>query len=68
MYFVTLDLATGKLVSLKMTPMQIKRFRLNYAQHHDVQRLQQILDRESRLFGSGIELINKGRRLALSVN
>jgi hypothetical protein len=51
-----------------MTTMQIKRFRLNYAQHHDIQWLQQILGRESRLFGSGIELINKGRRLALSVN
>ncbi len=66
MYFVTLDLATGKLVSLMMTPMKIRRFRLNYAQPHDVLWLQQTLDRESRPMGAGIELTDNGRRLALS--
>jgi poly-gamma-glutamate capsule biosynthesis protein CapA/YwtB (metallophosphatase superfamily) len=66
MYFVTLDLATGKLVSLIMTPMQIKRFRLNYAHPDDVHWLQQVMDRESRSLGTRIELANEGR-LALSV-
>ncbi|MGZ4990274.1 MAG: CapA family protein [Methylobacter sp.] len=66
MYFVTLDLATGKLHSLIMMPMQIKRFRLNYAQPDDVHWLQQILDRESRPLGVKIERIDE-RRLALSI-
>lgn len=65
-YFVTLDLATGKLASLTMTPMQIKRFRLNYAQPDDVRWLQQVMDRESRSQGARIESVNEGR-LALSV-
>jgi len=67
MYFVTLDLETGKLVGLRMTPMQIKRFRLNFAPSHDALWLQQVLDRESQKLGARIELIDKGRRLALSV-
>lgn len=66
MYFVTMDLATGKLVSLIMTPMQIRRFRLNYARPDDVHWLQQVLDRESRLLGGRIEPVNE-RSFALSV-
>lgn len=66
MYFVTMDSATGKLVSLIMTPMQIRRFRLNYAHPHDVHWLQQVLDRESRSLGARIELVDDCR-LALSV-
>jgi len=65
MYFVTLDLATGKLVSLSMTPLQIKRFRLNYAHPDDVRWLLHVMDRESRPLGARVELVN-GRRLALS--
>ena len=66
MYFVTMDSATGKLVSLIMTPVQIRRFRLNYAYPDDVLWLQQVLDRESRPLGARVELIDKCR-LALSV-
>ena len=66
MYFVTLDLATGMLVSLIMTPLQIRRFRLNYAHPDDVHWLQQILDRESRSLGARIEWVNE-YHLALSV-
>jgi poly-gamma-glutamate synthesis protein (capsule biosynthesis protein) len=66
MYFVTLGLATGKLVSLTMTPMQVKRFRLNDARPEDVHWLQQVMDRESRLLGARIETVDD-RRLALSV-
>jgi len=66
MYFVTLDLATGMLVSLIMTPLQIRRFRLNYAYPDDVHWLQQILDRESRSLGARIEWVNECH-LALSV-
>ncbi|HEY8158513.1 MAG TPA: CapA family protein [Methylobacter sp.] len=65
MYFVTLDLATGKLVSLSMTPLQIKRFRLNYAHPDDVRWLQHVMDRECRPLGARVEIVND-RRLALS--
>jgi poly-gamma-glutamate capsule biosynthesis protein CapA/YwtB (metallophosphatase superfamily) len=68
MYFVTLDLATGKLFSLVMTPMQIRRFRLNDAQPDDVLWLQQVLNRESGPLGAKVELIDQGRRCALSFN
>jgi len=66
MYFVTLDSATGMLVSLIMTPLQIRRFRLNYAHPDDVHWLQQIMDRESRSLGARIEWVNE-YHLALSV-
>jgi poly-gamma-glutamate capsule biosynthesis protein CapA/YwtB (metallophosphatase superfamily) len=66
MYFLTLDLATGKLARLIMTPMQIKRFRLNDPLPEDIRWLQQVLNRESRLLGTGIELADQGRRLVLS--
>lgn len=58
MYFVTMDLMTRNLVSLIMTPMQIRRFRLNYVHPHDVHWLQQVMDRESRLLGARIGLID----------
>lgn len=66
MYFVTLNTATGKLIGLTMTPLQIRRFRLNYAQPSDVRWLQQILDRESREMGARIECLNESR-LALAI-
>ena len=59
MYFVTLDSATGMLASLIMTPLQIRRFRLNYAHPDDVHWLQQIMDRESRPLGARIEWVNE---------
>ena len=66
MYFVTMDLMTGNLVSLIMTPMQIRRFRLNYVHPHDVHWLRQVMARESRALGARLELINE-YYLALSV-
>lgn len=65
MYFVAMDLATGKLAGLIMTPMQVRRFRLSYAEPQDVRWLQQVLDRESRLLGAKVEWLDECR-LALS--
>jgi poly-gamma-glutamate capsule biosynthesis protein CapA/YwtB (metallophosphatase superfamily) len=67
MYFVTMDSATGELADLTMLPMQIKRFRLNHASPKDALWLQQVVDRESRLLGARVELVDSDRRLALSV-
>ncbi len=66
MYFATMDLATGNLVDLIMTPMQIRRFRLHYADPGDVRWLQQVMDRESRALGARIELADDSH-LAVSV-
>ena len=65
MYFVTVDPATGQLLSLVMTPMQIRRFRLNDAQPSDVRWLQAVLDRESQGLGTRIRMLDE-RRLVLS--
>ncbi len=66
MYFVTMDLATGKLVSLTMTPMQIRRFQLHYPQPEDVQWLAKVIDRQSLLLGAKVELVNE-HRLVLTI-
>jgi poly-gamma-glutamate capsule biosynthesis protein CapA/YwtB (metallophosphatase superfamily) len=55
MYFVRVDASRGTLVSLEMTPLQIKRFRLNYASADDALWLQNVLDREGKKFGNRVE-------------
>ena len=65
MYFVTMDLTTRKLASLIMTPMQIRRFRLNYAHPQDIHWLQKVLHKESRPLGAKVGLVDECR-LALS--
>ena len=64
MYFVRADPSTGKLVSLFMTPMQVKRFRLNHAVENDALWLRDILNREGKKFGTSVEL-QAGNILAL---
>lgn len=56
MYFVNVDLSTGHLASLHMSPMQIRRFRLNRASEDDALWLKDILNREGKKFGTQVEL------------
>jgi poly-gamma-glutamate synthesis protein (capsule biosynthesis protein) len=56
MYFVTMDPGTGTLRRFEMTPMQIKRFRLQRVTPADAQWLRDMLQRESGTFGSRVEL------------
>lgn len=56
MYFVTIDLTTGQLVGLKMTPLQIHNFRLRYPSAPDCVWLRDTLDRECRRFGHHVAL------------
>jgi poly-gamma-glutamate capsule biosynthesis protein CapA/YwtB (metallophosphatase superfamily) len=56
MYFVRLDASKGTLASLEMTPLQIKRFRLNYASADDALWVKKVLDREGKKFGNEVEL------------
>lgn len=56
MYFVSVDCSTGRLISLQMIPMQVKRFRLNRTSRDDAAWLRDILNREGKKFGTGVEL------------
>jgi poly-gamma-glutamate synthesis protein (capsule biosynthesis protein) len=44
MYFVKVDPERGRLVDLRLVPMQIRRFRLNYASTTDARWLRDLLD------------------------
>jgi poly-gamma-glutamate capsule biosynthesis protein CapA/YwtB (metallophosphatase superfamily) len=63
MYFPEVDPATGRLVGLDMTPLQIRRLRLNQARPADVDWLGQTLDRESRKLGARITWTDQRLRL-----
>jgi poly-gamma-glutamate capsule biosynthesis protein CapA/YwtB (metallophosphatase superfamily) len=54
MYFATLTPASGDLVQLRMTPMQIRKMRLNRATPGDIEWLAKRLTRISQGFGSWI--------------
>ena len=56
MYFVRMDAASGRLVTLHMAPMQIKHFRLNRASKEDALWLSGILNREGSRFRTRVEL------------
>jgi poly-gamma-glutamate synthesis protein (capsule biosynthesis protein) len=56
MYFLRLDRASGRLLSLEMAPMQIRRFRLRRASTADARWLAETLHRESARLGCGVEL------------
>ncbi|ARO87219.1 poly-gamma-glutamate biosynthesis protein [Nitrosospira lacus] len=56
MYFARTESSTGNLISLHMTPMRIKKFRLNRASANDAAWLRDILNREGKKFGTSVEL------------
>ena len=56
MYFAGIDSSTGKIVSLRMTPTQVKHFRVNRAARADAQWLTDILNREGKTFGTRADL------------
>ncbi len=64
MYFAGMDPSSGKLVQLRMTPTQIKRFRVNRPSKDDALWLAHTLNREGRRFGTRVEL-GEDDRLAL---
>ncbi len=64
MYFVSVDPATGKLVHLQMTPIQIKHFRANRASRADALWLSDTLNREGQQFGTRVEM-NRANALTL---
>jgi poly-gamma-glutamate synthesis protein (capsule biosynthesis protein) len=56
MYFARVDPATGRLVHLHMTPMQIRHFKLNRASKADARWLSERLTREGKSLGTRVEL------------
>ena len=65
MYFASIDLASGNLLSLEMVPLQIRQFRLVHAPSEDTDLLMQTLDGECRKVGTRMTR-KPDRRLALS--
>jgi poly-gamma-glutamate synthesis protein (capsule biosynthesis protein) len=61
MYFVEIDPGTGKLLSLTMTPVQVRHFRLNYASPGDAAWLAMILNREGKNCGTGVTVFDRNR-------
>ncbi len=62
-YFPTFDVATGRLVRLEITPLQVRNFRLQHPSPSDRAWLRDTLDRECRRFGPHVRL--RGDALAL---
>ncbi len=60
LYFATVDLTTGALVALRMTPMRARAMRLQRATPDEARWLSEALDEASRLFGSRIEQDDDG--------
>lgn len=56
MYLVSLDRASLRLASLRMVPTRMRRLRVNHASPEESRWLAATLDRESRRFGSGVDL------------
>ncbi|SEI22726.1 CapA family protein [Paraburkholderia hospita] len=55
MYFPTLDLETGTLAELAMTPTQTRHFRVNRAPEEGIRWLHETLNRESQPLGATVE-------------
>ncbi len=56
MYFATVDPMTGKLLSLRMSPTQMKRFRITRASWADAKWLRDVLNREGEVLGTRVDL------------
>ena len=64
MYFVRLDVVTGRLLALGMTPLEIKRFRLHNASGPDALWLRDVLHREGKRLGTKV-ILGADNHLAL---
>lgn len=55
MYLAEIDAASGKLVRMRLIPLQIRRFRLKLASKRDALWLQETLNREGKRFGARLK-------------
>jgi len=56
MYFITVNTSNGELERCQLVPTQIKKFRVNYADHTDAKWLADMLNREGRKLNTQAEL------------
>ena len=63
MYFVRMDAASGRLVGLRMMPLQMRRFQLHRATLRDARWLEGTLTNEGRRFGTRVESAADGALL-----
>jgi poly-gamma-glutamate capsule biosynthesis protein CapA/YwtB (metallophosphatase superfamily) len=56
MYFVQMDPSSGKLSGLRMKPTRMKRFTVHHASHADALWLRDMLNREGKQFGTGVNM------------
>ena len=68
MYFATLAPGSGEITELRMTPMQIRKMRLNRASPRDAQWLRDTLCRVGAPFGTRVELADDGSLVLSSVS
>jgi poly-gamma-glutamate capsule biosynthesis protein CapA/YwtB (metallophosphatase superfamily) len=68
MYFPTFDSRTGRLTRLRMVPLQIFRFSLRRALAADAMWLCDVLNRESRQFGTKVKVENGRLEIELESN
>jgi poly-gamma-glutamate capsule biosynthesis protein CapA/YwtB (metallophosphatase superfamily) len=61
MYFADLDATDGCLHALKLTPLQIRNFRLSIPEPRDIDWIRQTLDRECRKFETRLILGSEGQ-------
>jgi poly-gamma-glutamate synthesis protein (capsule biosynthesis protein) len=61
LFFPSVDVSTGRLRALRITPMRIRSFRLGRASRPDAEWLRDTLDRESRPFGVRVRLLDDDR-------
>jgi poly-gamma-glutamate capsule biosynthesis protein CapA/YwtB (metallophosphatase superfamily) len=64
MYFVTMDTSTGNLLSLRMTPLEIRRFRLHRVESQEAAWFRDTLTHEGKLTGTKV-ILELDNRLAL---
>jgi poly-gamma-glutamate capsule biosynthesis protein CapA/YwtB (metallophosphatase superfamily) len=68
MYFPTFDSRTGRLTRLRMVPLQIFQFSLRRASAADAMWICDVLNRESRQFGTRVKFENGGLEIELDSN
>jgi poly-gamma-glutamate capsule biosynthesis protein CapA/YwtB (metallophosphatase superfamily) len=61
MYFAEIDPASGTLLRLDMTPLQVRNFRLNRASPLDAAWLAGVLNREGKVFGTSVVTTSENR-------
>ncbi|MBI1902490.1 MAG: CapA family protein [Planctomycetia bacterium] len=60
MYFASVEASSGRLVRLRMTPLQVHRMRLRRASAADADWLREVLDRQGNPLGTHVYLAEEG--------